>query len=163
MTPQTYSITWFTTLLTGAGFAATSGTFYLPSINTDRPKLVVLYSDTTLKLWDIKTEEVLTSIRLMSIARSTAGAEDEDNENASVSVFCMAQPHLGTELVHQQSDLVVVGGLNCLLMAVLKADKQTASFSSKVSQFFIKNYFRHSFILGRLNLLFIEQRNCIFM
>lgn len=115
----------------GAGFAATSGDFYLPSINTDRPKLVVLYSDTTLKLWDIKTEEVLTSVRLMSVAHPTAGAEDEGNENTSVSVFCMAQPHSGTELMHQQSDLVIVGSLSCLLMAVLKTDKQTASFSSK--------------------------------
>ncbi|THD23134.1 WD-repeat protein 1 [Fasciola hepatica] len=115
----------------GAGFAAISGTFYSPSVNTDRPKLVVLYRDTVLKLWDIKTEEVLTSVRLITPAHLTGNPDEMQGEDEKTSVFCMTQPHPGTESIHQHSDLVIVGGMNCLLLAVIKSDKQTALFSSK--------------------------------
>ncbi|VDP81636.1 unnamed protein product [Echinostoma caproni] len=119
--------------LAGSGFSATAGLFYLPFIQSDRPKLVVLYRDTVLRLWDLKTEEVLTSVRLVTTNQTDQSEEEaEQIENKDEgSVFCLAQPHPGTESVQPQSDLVVVGGMNCLWLAVIKADKQTASFSSK--------------------------------
>lgn len=91
----------------GVGVAALSGIFYLPSVDTDRPRLVVLYQNSEIRLWDVKSEQSLTSLTLKT---------DKDETKES-EVFCLACPH---ETTARDQELLAVGGFGAIYMVVVK-------------------------------------------
>ncbi|KAF7248943.1 hypothetical protein EG68_09528, partial [Paragonimus skrjabini miyazakii] len=107
---QSYSIT-------GIEVAATSAVYYLPSIQTDRPKLLVLYQNSALRLWDLKTEQSLASLQLIPANGSSSDLTPSDPQ-----VFCLACPQLRSsyERATHDRDLLAVGGAGTIYVVVVK-------------------------------------------
>lgn len=103
----------------GVGTASVSGVFYLPSIDTNRPRLVVLYQNSELRLWDVKSGQSLTSLTL----------KRDSEETKELEVFCLACPHKTTT---RDQELLAVGGSGVIYMAVIKYSGSTEpEFTSK--------------------------------
>ncbi|KAF6774228.1 hypothetical protein AHF37_06031, partial [Paragonimus kellicotti] len=101
-------------LSSGINVAATSAIYYLPSIQTDRPKLLVLYNNSELRLWDLKTEQSLASLQLVPANGSSSDLTPSDPQ-----VFCMTCPqlHSSYERATHDRDLLansLAVGLTCL-------------------------------------------------
>ncbi|OON18708.1 WD domain, G-beta repeat protein, partial [Opisthorchis viverrini] len=116
--------------LAGSGAPASAATFYLPSINTDRPKLVVLYQNAELRLWDLKTQQPLASVQL-------DGRRDEPNVGGdpgeSPTVFSLACPQpkpLYSQL--KDRELLAIGGTGVIHVVVIRqTDPSDSSFIAK--------------------------------
>ncbi|TGZ74516.1 hypothetical protein CRM22_000889 [Opisthorchis felineus] len=116
--------------IAGSGVPASAATFYLPSINTDRPKLVVLYQNAELRLWDLKTEQLLASVQL-------DGSRNEPNVGGdpgqSPTVFCLACPQpkpLYSQL--KDRELLAIGGAGVIHVVVIRqTDPSDSSFIAK--------------------------------
>ncbi|KAF8564376.1 hypothetical protein P879_10952 [Paragonimus westermani] len=116
-------------LSAGLDVAATSAIYYLPSIQTDRPKLLVLYQNSELRLWDLKTELSLASLRLVPADESTSNLTSSNPQ-----VFCLACPQLRSsyERAAHDRDLLAVGGVGAIYVVVIKETAPAdCSFSAK--------------------------------
>ncbi|CAL8069089.1 unnamed protein product [Calicophoron daubneyi] len=106
--------------IAGSGVGALSGVYYPPSIGTSRPKLVVLYQNAELRLWDLKSGDMLASVSLIS--RSDRQSEEPG------TVYCLTCQRAVSSA--KNKDLLLVGGDGVVLPAVFGQDDDS-SYSAK--------------------------------
>ncbi|CAH8570350.1 unnamed protein product [Heterobilharzia americana] len=122
--------------LSGTGHAALDGLILPSSLNTDKPKLVVLYRNGDLRLWDLKTEQVLDSIQLFSSHSSLS------NLCRSLEVFQLISPqsfiiqskctNLTPIVGVDQHDLLLITGNGFICPVSVKYDTEMLNSRLKI-------------------------------
>ncbi len=78
----------------------------MPSTNaTDRPHLAVLYRSGEMRVWDIKSGQVVLTVPITKPGMDADGSE----------FICMAAPHTNTS-----GDVVAIGGVDQLILSPCK-------------------------------------------